>query len=282
MAIKLLHDIDTGHDMDTEEALWRECRALTKLHHPHIIDTLGFNHISRKKFIASRLALGGSLTTFFKDESNRELLWDKFLQAVDGLAFLHANGVAHGGLKGRNILLTEDGVVKLSDIGQASMRNHSRFFSGTDGAYDFAARWTAPEILIQSEYHVDYAKADVYSLGLCIVEAVTKELPFANKDREEIIYFKLKREEFERPDGFDEDEWVLVARMLNNDPDARPTAEELVDLMSSLEQRNPRDAGPALSEIESPGRCSVCGRQNPPTYRFCGGCGHSLELTARS
>jgi hypothetical protein len=45
--------------------------TLSKLHHPHVIETLGFNHIAKKKFIVSRLELGGSLSTFFREESNR-------------------------------------------------------------------------------------------------------------------------------------------------------------------------------------------------------------------
>jgi hypothetical protein len=60
-----------------------------------------------------------------------------------------------------------------------------------------------PEILAQAVTPVDFIKSDVYLLGLCIVEAVTKEFPFANKDWVEVTQFKLENDQFEHADGFD-------------------------------------------------------------------------------
>lgn len=231
VAIKRL---ESQLEIPADDAVFsRELSVWSTLEHPNILKMHGAHHTSRPRFFVCEYADGGNLLQFFEDAKNRDLLWDKFGQAAAALQYLHSKGIEHGGLKCHNILMTSNGVVKLSDFGLAVVRDQSRSISKR--AESDRTRWKAPEQLCQSATPVDYKKADVYSLGLCIVEAVTGVTPFGTDGDEEVIEKKLGGVPIERPDKeFNDSEWKLVARMTANDPNARPYAKELVGLMAAL------------------------------------------------
>lgn len=69
-----------------------------------------------------------------------------------------------------------------------------------------------------------------------------------------------------------------MSRLIDNGPARRPTAAELVELMSSLApvSQQSSQVGRSPSEVEHQGRCTACGHQNPTAYQFCSNCGHRL------
>jgi serine/threonine protein kinase len=157
--------------------------------------------------------------------------------------FLHDNNVEHGGLKTTNLLVTrEDGklVAMVSDFGMAVVRTES--VSVSFHARSEMVRWKAPERLVQATDAVDFRRADTYSLGLCLCDAASGDVPYGLKDDDEIITSKLNSEPIERPDGaFTDDEWALVSRMIDNNPVNRPSLDEAIARMSELDvirQRN--------------------------------------------
>ena len=93
---------------------------------------------------------------------------------VEGLHYLHQNGIVHCDLKAANILTTEDGDVKLSDFGVSlNFREMKRQIKAVAGIPDWrapVANWTAPEV---TEPKRASPKSDIWSLGCTVIELLT-------------------------------------------------------------------------------------------------------------
>lgn len=221
----------------------RELTTWSQLNHKHILKLLGGNHLSWRKFFITELASEGSFVDYFeRNEHNRKLLWRLFVQAAEGLRFLHSNGMEHRRLKCSNILLTrpeggtdEDLVAKLSNFSVVIKRTDSTAESIRDDSLD--VRFVAPERFTETNETIDFRRADMYSFGLCVIDAATGEPPFGLMDNDEIVISKLIAEPMERPDeGFTDDEWALVSSMSDNDPSKRPTLEQVIERMRELDE----------------------------------------------
>lgn len=99
-------------------------------------------------------------------------------QILDGLVYLHDNKVAHCDLKGANVLVDQDGTVKLSDFGCSKLFENS--FSQTDftGIIRGSLAWMAPEVLQNKGIR---RRSDIWSLGCLIIEMAVGGNPWGNE-----------------------------------------------------------------------------------------------------
>ncbi|KAL7752111.1 hypothetical protein RI367_002641 [Sorochytrium milnesiophthora] len=102
--------------------------------------------------------------------------------AVEGLAFLHTKGIIHRDLKCANILLTEQGEVKIADFGvseqiTSSMANHNTVV-GTP-------YWMAPEVILGNQYGIE---ADIWSMGITLIELVDGLPPHHEENPMRILF----------------------------------------------------------------------------------------------
>ncbi|EGZ30248.1 hypothetical protein PHYSODRAFT_391381, partial [Phytophthora sojae] len=100
------------------------------------------------------------------------LVWRLLHGAALGLQFLHEKKIVHGDLKCNQILVTEEKTAKLTDFGFSFALMESKPTTSTG-----AVRWKAPELLRSESCSLTF-ESDVYSFGMCVVEAVSGNVPW--------------------------------------------------------------------------------------------------------
>ncbi|KAJ3134734.1 Serine/threonine-protein kinase 25 [Geranomyces variabilis] len=221
VAIKVL-DLDTDDDEITD--VQKEIKMLSHCDSEYITRYHGSYLNDTKLWVIMDYAAGGSMRNILKsgpiDEKYIAVIAREVLYA---LVYLHKfAAIIHRDIKAANILLTEDGKVKLCDFGVAGqitmsvLRRNS--FVGTP-------YWMAPEIIKRAQY--DY-KADIWSLGITIIELATGNPPFADQDPRKAI-FLIPRTRPARLEGkFSAALKEFLAFCLKEEPEERPTADELL------------------------------------------------------
>lgn len=135
--------------------------------------------VGTKLWIIMEFVSGGSVKDLIKDCKKKGLpgLSEKNIAVIvkavlKGLVYLAVDNKFHRDIKAANILVTDEGAVKLADFGATRQltetTNQSMTFIGTP-------HWMAPETLMESGYN---AKADIWSLGITCIEMATGEPPW--------------------------------------------------------------------------------------------------------
>ena len=145
-------------------------------------------------------------------------------QTLRGLHSLHTRNIVHRDIKSDNILVNEQGDLKLADFGYAAQltqeRNRRQSKVGT-------VCWMAPE-LIRGKTQYDI-KVDIWSFGIFALELADGEPPYISEPQQKVLYLIVTKEapklQNAKWSGAFQD---FVARCLNKDPERRATAEELL------------------------------------------------------
>lgn len=198
--------------MSDEIDLW------LKLLHPNVIMLYGacdYGH----HFFACEHAKYGSIIDHVSRNSSACSPWLYLQEAALGLQYLHERNIVHRGLRGSNILIGSDGQAKLAGFALRGM-----YLEGL-GLRDFNPlgeyiRWASPEY-VKGERLT--AASDVYSLGMCIIETITRKHPYPNHHTRFIRYSLLRNNPYLlcQLDGFDDNHWGLVSRMCHHSPSDR-------------------------------------------------------------
>ncbi|XP_064459312.1 uncharacterized protein LOC135369725 [Ornithodoros turicata] len=172
----------------------RELKILSRIRHCHITEVYQIIQLPRRVFIIMELAAGGDLLE--KVQRERRLYERKahelFVQLACALAYLHRHDVAHRDLKCENVLLTSDGVVKLTDFSfsrfcvdpHTKQNVLSRTFCGSEA-------YAAPEILQGISYLPKME--DMWSLGVILYIMLTGALPFEEGNIHRQIRLQMTR-----------------------------------------------------------------------------------------
>ncbi|MBL8957872.1 MAG: protein kinase, partial [Myxococcaceae bacterium] len=120
VALKLVRK-ERGAPAEVESRLMREGKSIAQLAHQNIVSVFDMGSSDGQVFVAMELVGGGSLKKWLRDGPRhwREVL-EKFVAAGDGLAAAHKAGIVHRDFKPENVLVGEDGRVRVTDFGLAS------------------------------------------------------------------------------------------------------------------------------------------------------------------
>ncbi|EGZ07888.1 hypothetical protein PHYSODRAFT_526653 [Phytophthora sojae] len=261
--------------MDDDQAMksfFKEVEVWHKLSNPHIVKLFGACHVSTPAFFVCEDAIHGNFADYFmKDKSE---IWRLFHEAAVGLAYLHDQKVVHGDLKCNNILIGADDKAKICDFGFSYIRSQSVGLSAK--AQTDTVRWKAPECLMpmgdpdaMDAAHNPRFASDVYSLGMCIIEALGDEPPYALDDDDTILEKLFSGEGYPRPEGLKDDEWALVQKMTDPDWEQRIGLSTAIDMLERFAERE-KDAHQATQD------CPKCSMSVPAGFKFCGKCGSPL------
>ena len=158
------------------ERFHEEVQAAAALRHPHIIVVHDWG-VNVGLYLVTEYLDGGSLRGVLDRGAtlspSQALMVG--LAAARALEFAHAKGVVHRDIKSSNVLFADDGRLRIGDFGLARAFAEAAWTEPL-GAGGVAARYASPE---QAQGRSIDGRADVYSLALVLVEAVTGQLPFA-------------------------------------------------------------------------------------------------------
>ncbi|KAJ8538957.1 hypothetical protein ON010_g12914 [Phytophthora cinnamomi] len=184
VALQRIH-FDKKNIVTILEEFRRQLQLWSVLDHPNIIQLYGAYHVENPFYVCER-TVNGTLTEYLKWK-DQALPWRCLLDAALGLQYLHTCGVVHGNLKGNGLLVSDSGKTKVGSFELTA-------FVGSDDIYeeaDTAIRWRAPEVLDGG--NPTFA-ADIYSFGMCVIEALTGEYPWG-AENDIAITFQVKRGE---------------------------------------------------------------------------------------
>lgn len=143
--------------------------------------------------------------------------------ALQGLEYLHSNDRIHRDVKAGNILLEDNGTVKLADFGSASLVSPANSFVGTP-------YWMAPEVILAMDEGQYDGKVDIWSLGITCIEFAERKPPLFNMNAMSALYHIAQNNPPTLTTHTDWSEAFLsfVNACLAKDPIHRPSATDLL------------------------------------------------------
>lgn len=188
VAIKILKDEYLGN----EEFIRRfknESKAIAVLSHPNIVKVYDVSFGDRIQYIVEEYIDGITLKDYLSQQ--KEIKWKEAIhftiQILRALQHAHEKGIVHRDIKPQNIMLLQDGTIKVTDFGIARFsRSETRTMTGkTIGS----VHYIAPE---QARGDLTDEKADIYSVGVMLYEMVTGRLPFEADNAVSVAIMQLQ------------------------------------------------------------------------------------------
>jgi len=174
VAVKILK-ADMSDDPVALERFKREAVAITKLSHPNIVDVYDVGDEGNRHYIVMEYVKGYTLKQLIKKRGPipyKEAVW-MIKQISSALMEAHRNHVIHRDIKSQNVLIKDDGTIKLSDFGIA-MASDAMQITHKDSILG-SVHYLAPEI---TQGKPATMQSDIYSLGIVFYELLMGDVPF--------------------------------------------------------------------------------------------------------
>jgi mitogen-activated protein kinase kinase kinase len=165
-----------------------EIDTMQHLDHPNIVSYLGCERKEYSISIFLEYISGGSIGSCLRKHGKFEesVVSSLTRQTLDGLAYLHNEGILHRDLKADNILLDIDGTSKISDFG-ISKKSNNIYGNDVTNNMQGSVFWMAPEV-IRSQGQGYSAKVDIWSLGCVVLEMFAGRRPWSKEEVVGAIY----------------------------------------------------------------------------------------------
>lgn len=188
VAVKILRG-DLANDEKFVRRFQREAISSSSLNHPNIVEMYDVGEDDGKYFIVMEYIEGKTLKSLIKRRGALTLpeVIDIMLQLTSGIAHAHESYIIHRDIKPQNVMILEDGTVKITDFGIAMALN-SNELTQTNSVMG-SVHYLPPE---QANGTGATIKSDIYSLGILMFELLTGKLPFKGENAVEIAIKQMR------------------------------------------------------------------------------------------
>ena len=188
VAVKVLRG-DLSNDEKFVRRFQREALAASSLTHPNIVEVYDVGEDNGEYYIDMEYIEGKHLKNLLKKRGKLTLseAVDIMLQITDGMAAAHDSYIIHRDIKPQNIMILENGLVKITDFGIAMAMNATQL-TQTNSVMG-SVHYLPPE---QASGQGSTLQSDIYSMGIVMYELLTGELPFKGDNAVEIALKHLK------------------------------------------------------------------------------------------
>lgn len=238
VAIKILKE-EFSNNSDFLRRFRNEAKAITLLSHTNIVEVYDVSFGDQLQYIVMEYIDGITLKQYIEQEG--AIRWNEALhftlQILMALEHAHEKGIIHRDIKPQNIMLLQDGTIKVADFGIARFLQ-SETQTMTDKAIG-SVHYIAPE-QARGDYITD--KADIYSVGVMLYEMLTGQLPFVADSAVSVALMQLQAKPVmpreinpSIPKGLEQ---ITMKAMEKNPVDRFQSAGEMLDDIEQF-RRNP-------------------------------------------
>ena len=186
VAVKVMH-VGLGDDEEFAARFVREARAAARLSHPNVVAVFDQGDDDGTVFLAMELIAGHTLRDVIVKEAPMSPARALALvePVVSALAAAHRSGIVHRDVKPENVLIADDGRVKVADFGLAKAVGTDTQHTATGGVLIGTVSYLAPELVSQG---ISDARADVYAVGVLLYELLTGAKPHEGESPIQVAY----------------------------------------------------------------------------------------------
>lgn len=236
IALKVMH----GHLSDDtvfQSRFIQEARAAARLADPHVVNVFDQGQDGELAYLVMEYLPGITLRELMREQ--RRLTITQTITIMDailaGLAAAHNADIVHRDVKPENVLLAEDGRIKIGDFGLARATSAN---TATGQQLLGTIAYLAPELVTRGTAD---ARSDIYALGIMLYEMLVGEQPYKGEQPMQIA-FQHATESVPRPSvrnpGVPEQLDELVLWATEKSPDERPNnAQEMLDRLREIERQ---------------------------------------------
>lgn len=259
VAVKVLKQEFT-EDVNFVSKFHAEAQAAAGLQHPNIVNIYDVGSEEHMHFIVMEYVEGITLKTYIekKGQLNYKEAISIAIQVARGIEAAHNNNIVHRDIKPQNIMISNEGKVKVTDFGIARAASSKTLHSDVMGS----VHYSSPE---QARNGFVDGKSDIYSLGIVMYEMVTGRVPF-DGDTTVAIAIQHLQEEMVPPSNYTSDLPVslekIILKCTQKNQDRRYPA--MADLLNDLKHAlmSPNEDFVVIENAVSQAKTTVIGKQD--------------------
>ena len=215
--------------------LMREATIMGNAYHPNLVRLYTAFQDNKYQYFVSEFIEGQNLENFiykYKQHGqhlNQSLVINIFKQILNGLIYLHSNGIMHRDIKPDNMLIDAYNNIKIIDFGISAFYIKHYGYLSSRGTQVGRPDYVCPEILLKRPYNL---KCDIFSLGYTMYFVMNCDLPSKTDNAGN----RIKKNNLNFNNNYDRNLVQLIERMYRDNPEQRPTSTEALNELLVIEK----------------------------------------------